>query len=66
MQEILKVKEILNLDDFIDYSLNLRSNLFKMWDIVDLGDKRRLQKVDIPIKMTRFYRYKVTHQSCGL
>ncbi|SUE34617.1 Uncharacterised protein [Rikenella microfusus] len=41
-------KEILNLDDFMEYSLTLRSNIFRMWDIVDLGDKRRLQNLIFP------------------
>ena len=41
-------KEILNLDDFIDFSLNLRSNLFSAWDVSELGDKRRLQNLVFP------------------
>lgn len=41
-------KGILSLDDFMEYSLALRSNIFKMWNIVDLGDKRRLQNLIFP------------------
>ena len=41
-------KEILNLDRYMDFALKMRSNLLKLWDLADIGNKRRLQNLIFP------------------
>ena len=41
-------KEILNLDHYMDFALKMRSNLLKLWDLSNVGNKRRLQNLIFP------------------
>ena len=41
-------KEILNLDHYMDFALKMRSNLLKLWDLPNVGNKRRLQNLIFP------------------
>lgn len=40
--------EILNLENFINFGLGMRSNVFNLWELADLGDKRRVQNMVFP------------------
>ena len=43
-----KDKTILNLDDYVEYGLNLRDNMLKLWQIANLSHKRQLQNLVFP------------------
>ena len=39
----------LNLPKYIDYGLKYRNNMLKIWELADLGEKKRIQKVIHPM-----------------
>ena len=43
-----KDKSLLNLDEYIDYALNLKDNMLKLWQIASLPHKRALQNLAFP------------------
>ena len=43
-----KDKSLLNLDEYIDYALNLKDNMLKLWQIASLPHKRSLQNLAFP------------------
>ena len=43
-----KDKSLLNLDEYIDYALNLKDNILKLWQIASLPQKRSLQNLAFP------------------
>ena len=43
-----KETEILNLDDYVDFSLSLRDNMLKLWQLSSLGHKHHLQNLVFP------------------
>ncbi|NCB68720.1 MAG: recombinase family protein [Bacteroidia bacterium] len=48
--ELQKVNDMsLNLPKYIDYGLKYRNNMLKIWELADLGEKKRIQKVIHPM-----------------
>ena len=43
-----KDKSLLNLDEYIDYALNLKDNMLELWQIASLPHKRSLQNLAFP------------------
>ena len=43
-----KDKTLLNLDEYIDFALNLKDNILKLWQIASLPHKRSLQNLAFP------------------
>ena len=41
-------KEILNLDNYIDFGLGLKDNMLKLWQLASLGQKRHIQNLVFP------------------
>ena len=41
-------REILNLNDYVSFGLNMKDNLLKMWQLAALGHKRHLQNFIFP------------------
>lgn len=41
-------KSILNLNDYVSSGLNLKNNMLKLWELANLGNKRRLQNMVFP------------------
>ncbi|MBO4417249.1 MAG: recombinase family protein [Bacteroidales bacterium] len=41
-------KSILNLNDYVSSGLNLKNNILKLWELANLGNKRRLQNMVFP------------------
>ena len=41
-------KEILNLDNYIDFGLGLKDNMLKLWQLSSLGQKRHIQNFVFP------------------
>ena len=40
-----KDNSILNLDNYINYGLNLKDNILRLWRLANLGDKKRIQNL---------------------
>lgn len=40
-----KDNSILNLDNYINYGLNLKDNILGLWQLANLGDKKRIQNL---------------------
>lgn len=40
-----KDNSILNLDNYINYGLNLKDNILRLWRLANLGDKKRIQNM---------------------
>ena len=41
-------KEILNLDDYVDFGLKIKDNILKLWQLSNLSQKRHIQNMVFP------------------